>query len=152
MSLMQYSEVLKHAYGIQLKPEHEHLTNIFFSGAAHHQARMAECPDEAKEHRFHGIRFMAHLRHLFTTVYRHGEFRYAEDKTLRTMDERESWHPDRFVWPDPDMFSQCKPDPDFLAGTAHPFDQYLRNLDPPKPSSGVTEAGFVKLLGTAGKA
>ena len=148
---MLFSEVIGPAFfNIGLTKENRRQVDAHFAGAAHHQCRMDECERGTQDFRFHEIRLMAHLRYLLATVYRHGDFRYAKDESLRGMEDRENWHPDRFVWPDPNLFDAASPDPRFDPGFPHPLDGLLKSLDPAIPAPGLTNDGYFKIRGNAG--
>ena len=148
---MHFSDVIGAGFfNIGLSEEDKRLVDLHFAGAAHHQCRMDECEPGSQEFRFHDRHLMAHLRHLLAIVYRHGDFRYAKDESLRGMEDKENWHPDRFVWPDPNIFGAASPDPDYDTGDPHPLDGLLKSLDPAIPTKDITAGGYVKIRGNAG--
>jgi hypothetical protein len=131
---MKYSEVVGTGfYNIKLSAMMAELVDIHFAGASHHLFRYREAERDALELvDFHLIRHRAHLRHLMNIVYKYGNFNYAIDSSLRDMDERESWNPDKHPIPDPCMFNSMLPDVRYQLGLPHSLcDEFLHDLRPP---------------------
>ena len=145
---MKYSEIVGSGfYNIQLSPMMGQLVDIYFAGASHHLFRYREAERKALELvDFHLTRHRAHLRHLMNIVYKYGNFSCAIDSSLRDMDARESWDPDRYPIPDPYMFNSMFPDPRYQLGFSHSLcDGYLQDLKPPVAAVELNRKAYPRL-------
>lgn len=149
---MNYSEVLRKKYQITLKSKHTERIDAHFISAAHHRARMLENQMNGQSYGFHKTRFEAHFRHMLLNIFRHGDFKYSHDESLKGLDDQEAWHPDHYrVVPD-EIFLTTHADDCYTPGVAHPFDDQLSSLDPPKRAERIAKDGHILTPGQSGKA
>jgi len=128
---MKYSDIVGSGfYNIKLSQKMSEFLDVYFSGASHHLFRCLEA--EVKNDAFvdfHMKIHESHLRHLMNIVYKYGDFSCSKDLSLREMDKRESWNPDKYPLPDPNMFDSMFPDARYSIGEYHLLcDRYLKNL------------------------
>lgn len=149
---MKYSQIVGEGfYKIKLSQKLSGLLDVYFAGASHHLFRYLEAKNETSHFaEFHLAMHKAHLRHLMELVYKNGDFTNSEDPSFRHMDEKESWNPDQFSLPDPNMFDLMLPDVRYLLGEAHLLcDRYLKNLKPPAQNKFNNSPPILKIVAVA---
>jgi hypothetical protein len=122
---LRYSDILgPYFYHIGLTDDDKDMVDTYFTGAAHHLARLKEAV--TKEHRyFHLRKHRAHLRNMMMIVYTKGDFSNAIDESNRDLDRRDTWNPDFCIMPDPLMFKKMLPNWAYKVGEEHCADHYL---------------------------
>ena len=129
-----YSKIaLEDFYQIYLDEPGALLVDSHFMGAAHHLNCWINSRDlHPSLFEFHLVRFGAHLRHLYETVYVTGDFSLAVDPSERNLHQRKTWSPNLLSYPHETMFKDMVSDERVPMGKEHPYDRLLHSLAPPQ--------------------